>query len=70
MFDLGNTGINVSKLCFGGLIIGPCRLTFLPSRCRIILKAIELGVNFIDTAELYGTYPHIREAIKNQIKIL
>jgi aryl-alcohol dehydrogenase-like predicted oxidoreductase len=63
--NLGNTGINVSKLCFGGLIIGPLQAN-LPSYqgAQIILKAIELGVNFIDTAELYGTYPHIREALK------
>lgn len=30
----------------------------------VIVKAFELGVNFIDTAELYGTYGHIREAVK------
>lgn len=30
----------------------------------IIVKAMELGVNFIDTAELYGTYAHIKEAIR------
>ena len=67
--DLGNTGINVSKLCFGGLIIGPLQADLSPLQgAEIILKAIELGVNFIDTAELYGTYPHIREAIKKSNK--
>ncbi len=49
--DLGNTGINVSKLCFGGLIIGPLQADLSPLQgAEIILKAIELGVNFIDTA--------------------
>ncbi|MCX7745437.1 MAG: aldo/keto reductase [Clostridia bacterium] len=62
---LGNTGIEVSKLCFGGLIIGPLQANLAPLEgAKVILKALELGVNFIDTAELYGTYAHIREAIK------
>lgn len=62
---LGNTGLIVSKLCFGGLIIGPLQANLTVSQgAEVIRKAIELGVNFIDTAELYGTYPHIREAIK------
>lgn len=29
----------------------------------LILKALERGVNFIDTAELYGTYEYIRKAL-------
>lgn len=62
---LGNTGIEVSRLCFGGLTIGPLQANLSYSEgAEIILKALELGVNFIDTAELYGTYPHIREAIQ------
>jgi predicted aldo/keto reductase-like oxidoreductase len=66
---LGNTGLEVSRLCFGGLIIGPLQVNLPPEQgADVILKAIELGVNFIDTAELYGTYPHIREAIKKTNK--
>jgi len=62
---LGNTGIKVSKLCFGGLIIGPLQANMSVDKgADVIVKALELGVNFIDTAELYGTYGHIREAIK------
>jgi len=63
--ELGQTGIRVSRLCFGGLIIGPLQVN-LPVKqgAEVIKKALELGVNFIDTAELYGTYAHIREAIK------
>ncbi len=63
--ELGNTGIEVSKMCFGGLIIGPLQANLsVDEGADVILKALEMGVNFIDTAELYGTYPHIREAIK------
>ena len=62
---LGNTGIVVSKLCFGGLVIGPLQVNLpVEQGAEVILAALELGVNFIDTAELYGTYPHIREAMK------
>ncbi|MCG8403334.1 MAG: aldo/keto reductase, partial [Firmicutes bacterium] len=63
--ELGNTGIKVSRLCFGGLVIGPLQAG-LPAQAgaKVIRKALELGVNFIDTAELYETYPHIREAVK------
>lgn len=62
---MGNTGIEVSRLCFGGLVIGPLQANLSVSHgADIIVKALEMGVNFIDTAELYGTYPHIREAVK------
>lgn len=62
---LGNTGLEVSRMCFGGLIIGPLQANLpLEEGTNVILAALEHGVNFIDTAELYGTYDYIREAIK------
>jgi len=67
--NLGKTGLNVSRLCFGGLIIGPLQANMsIDEGANVILKAFELGVNFIDTAELYQTYGHIREAIKRYQK--
>lgn len=66
---LGNTGIEVSRLCFGGLIIGPLQAAMpVGEGAAVIQKALESGVNFIDTAELYGTYPYIREAVKRSGK--
>lgn len=66
---LGNTGIEVSRLCFGGLIIGPLQAGMtVEAGASVIRCALEAGVNFIDTAELYGTYPHIREAVKRSGK--
>lgn len=66
---MGNTGLEVSKLCFGGLIIGPLQANLPPETgAEIILKSFELGVNFIDTAELYGTYSHIGKALKKTNK--
>ena len=61
---LGNSGIEVSRLCFGALIIGPLQSSLpVDEGALVILEALKLGVNFIDTAELYCTYPHIRKAI-------
>jgi aryl-alcohol dehydrogenase-like predicted oxidoreductase len=61
---LGRTGIKVSRLCFGALTIGPLQAN-LPVRegAAIIRHAINAGVNFIDTAELYNTYEYIKEGI-------
>jgi aryl-alcohol dehydrogenase-like predicted oxidoreductase len=62
--ELGKTGLIVSKLCFGGLTVGPLQADLSPTEGgKVIREAFERGINFIDTAELYGTYPHIREAL-------
>ena len=64
--ELGNTGLLVSRMCFGALIIGPLQANLPPENgASVIRAALERGVNFIDTAELYGTYEHIRKAVKN-----
>lgn len=63
---LGKSGFNVSRLCFGALTIGPLQRNLSPKKgADIILEAFNRGVNLIDTAELYGTYPHIKEALKS-----
>ncbi len=57
-------GWNVSKLCFGVLPIGPAGKNVPPAEAGgILLEAFRLGVNFIDTAQSYRTYPHIRHAL-------
>ncbi len=71
--NLGNTGILVSRLCFGALTIGPFQANLeIEQGARVIRHALESGVNFIDTAQLYATYPYIRraiEGIKNKVVI-
>lgn len=63
--ELGRTGIMVSRMCFGALIIGPLQASLPVKEGALVIKAaLERGVNFIDTAELYGTYDHIREALQ------
>lgn len=63
--ELGKTGIKVSRLCFGGLVIGPLQKNLsVEEGGEVIAEAFRLGVNFIDTADLYGTYPHIKRAME------
>lgn len=63
--QLGNTGIAVSKLCFGSLTMGPFQRDLTPAEgAELFERAFSLGVNFVDTAEIYGTYPHVREAVR------
>ncbi|MDA8236200.1 MAG: aldo/keto reductase [Clostridia bacterium] len=62
---LGDTGINVSRMCFGALTIGPLQERLpLGEGAAVIRSALEHGVNFIDTAQMYGTYSYIRKALK------
>ncbi|MHB1125431.1 MAG: aldo/keto reductase [Bacillota bacterium] len=64
--SLGGTGLKVSSLCFGSLTIGPLQARLpLAQGAELIHRALELGINFIDTAESYDTYPYIRKALKN-----
>lgn len=64
---LGGTGIKVSRLCFGSLTIGPLQANMsIDEGSNVIAAAFERGVNFIDTAELYKTYPYICKAIKGR----
>lgn len=61
---LGNTGLRVSRLCFGSLTIGPLQADLSPAEgARILSRAFDRGVNFVDTAELYGNYPHLARAL-------
>ncbi|MGI9860114.1 aldo/keto reductase [Moorella naiadis] len=62
---LGASGIRVSRLCFGSLTIGPLQAGLsVAEGAELIRQALELGVNFIDTAQCYDNYPHIRAALK------
>jgi len=62
---LGKTGIEVSKICFGTLTMGPLQSDLSPrAGGELIALADRRGVNFFDTAQLYGTYAHLREGMK------
>ena len=62
---LGRSGLQVSKLCFGTLTMSPLQRDMPPEEgAELLIHAYERGVRFLDTADLYGTYPHIRLALK------
>src|SRR5512144_643209 len=50
--QLGRTGLKVSRLCLGTMNFGP--LTTEPDSWAIMDKALDLGINFFDTANVYG----------------
>ena len=49
---LGRTGLKVSRLCLGTMNFGP--ETSEADSFAIMDKALELGINFFDTANVYG----------------
>ncbi len=64
-YSLGKTEIKVTELCFGALPIGPLQSNISVEKgAKLIRAALKRGINFIDTAEAYKTYPHIRKALE------
>ncbi len=55
---LGNTGLRVSKLCLGTMTFGKNQFGFgdldLPAVKEMVFAALDAGVNFIDTADIYA----------------
>lgn len=49
---LGRTGVKVSPLCLGCMMFGG--RTDLEESCRIIDRALDAGINFLDTANCYS----------------
>ncbi|MDP6667261.1 MAG: aldo/keto reductase [Dehalococcoidia bacterium] len=48
----GRTGVHVSQLVLGCMMFG--QKTDLEDTCQIIDRAIDAGINFLDTADVYG----------------
>lgn len=52
---LGRTGLSVSRLCLGTMNFGP--QTTENDSHAVMDQALELGINFFDTADVYGWKP-------------
>jgi aryl-alcohol dehydrogenase-like predicted oxidoreductase len=52
--NLGRTGVRVSPLCLGAMMFGAWGNTDHEDSIRIIHRALDSGVNFIDTADVYS----------------
>ncbi len=62
--ELGTTGIKVTEYCLGLLPMGPLQSDLAEKKCLdIIKKALDLGVNFFDTAEGYKTQPYLGQIL-------
>src|SRR5881392_4107612 len=51
---LGRTGVQVSPLCLGAMMFGAWGERDHGEAVRIIHRALDAGVNFIDTADVYS----------------
>src|ERR1700733_9227942 len=51
---LGSTGVSVSPLCLGAMMFGAWGNTDHDDSIRIIHRALDAGINFIDTADVYS----------------
>src|SRR5580698_11502112 len=51
---LGRTGVKVSPLCLGAMMFGSFGNTDHDDSIRIIHRAVDAGINFVDTADMYS----------------
>src|SRR3954452_13009128 len=51
---LGRTGVRVSPLCLGAMMFAPWGNDDRDDSTRIIHRALDAGVNFVDTADVYS----------------
>lgn len=65
--NLGNTGLEVTELCFGALPFGPLQKNLKAEESAEILSyALDMGINFVDTAQMYKTYEPIKIALASR----
>src|SRR3978361_290009 len=51
---LGRTGVQVSPLCLGAMMFGAWGNPDHDDSIRIIARALDAGINFIDSADVYS----------------
>ncbi len=54
LHPLGRTGVSVSKLCLGAMMFGDWGNKDHDDSIRIIHRALDAGINFVDTADVYS----------------
>ncbi len=61
---LGKTKMEVTEICFGCLPFGPLQKNLTPEDAAEVLSyGLDLGINFLDTAQAYKTYEPIKIAL-------
>ena len=59
--EYGSTGLIISRLCFGAPFVGES-CGSIEKAADLLCDAYDQGVTFFDTAEGYGTQPHVGAA--------
>ncbi|MFB4273719.1 aldo/keto reductase [Nonomuraea sp. MTCD27] len=67
MRPLGRTGIQVSPYCLGTMLFGRVGNPDHDDCARIIHRAVDAGINFIDTADVYS-YSETEEIVGKALK--
>jgi aryl-alcohol dehydrogenase-like predicted oxidoreductase len=52
--SLGSTGVKVSELCLGAMMFGAWGNPDHEDSIRIMHRAVDAGINFVDTADMYS----------------
>src|SRR4249919_2150421 len=52
--ELGRTGVSVSPLCLGAMMFGAWGNPDHDESIRVIHHALDAGINFVDTADVYA----------------
>ncbi|GAA1511107.1 aldo/keto reductase [Sphaerisporangium rubeum] len=66
---LGGTGISVSEFAFGAMMFGDMANNDVDEGVRIIHRALDAGINFVDTADIYsagGSEEIVGKALKGR----
>src|SRR3954449_7646363 len=66
---LGRTGVQVSPLCLGTMMFGAWGNPDHDDSIRIIHRALDAGINFVDTADVYsagGSEEIVGKALKGR----
>lgn len=62
---LGRTGMEITELSLGTLIFGKIQANLpVEEGAKAVAKALELGINLIDTAASYGSQLHVGQGLK------
>jgi aryl-alcohol dehydrogenase (NADP+) len=64
---LGRSGVIVSRLCLGGMMFGSWGNPDQDDCVRIVQAALDAGINFIDTADVYS-YGESEEIVGRAVK--
>lgn len=67
---LGHTGIQTSRLAMGTGTVGSGKHSHqtalgIDGLSRLLLNGYDNGLRFFDTADTYGSHPHVAEALKH-----